>query len=98
MIKTITNNALDRLMKSKVYFSRASTYVSILNFGLIFATYFKVNNINIPFYILLPIGGVLVSIIGFIDYKLIYNREFKYINKQNDIKEQLDRIEGKLKK
>lgn len=84
--------------KVKVYFSSAGLYLSIVNFLLILATFKITYNIQVSAYILVPVGFLLILIVGFIDYKFILKHQNKHFNKQNDLKRQLNRIENKLNK
>jgi len=90
------NHFLSFIAKLKVYFSSASLYLNIINFVLILATFKLTYGINISAYILVPIGFIIVLFIGFLDYKLILSYQSKHLNKKNDLKKQLDRIEEKL--
>lgn len=87
---------IDFLAKLKVYFLRAGTYVNIINFLLILATFKLTYSINISSFIVVPIGFLIVLLVGYIDYKIIMKNEIEHTNKQNDIKIQLDRIENML--
>lgn len=80
----------------KVYFSNASLYLSIVNFIMILATFKLTYNINISVFILAPVGFIGVLIMGYIDYKLIFLKQTRYVNKQNDLKIQLNRIEDNI--
>jgi hypothetical protein len=80
----------------KVYFSTASFYLSFINFVLILATFKLTYGIDISAFILIPLGFIFVLFIGFLDYRLILSHQSKYVNRKNDLKTQLDRIEEKL--
>lgn len=86
------------LAEFKVYFSSASMYLSIINFILLLATFKLTYGINISAFILVPIGFLFVLLVGFLDYKLILSHQSKHINKKNDLKNQLNRVEDKLDK
>jgi hypothetical protein len=84
------------LAKLKVYVMRTSTYLSIINLILIFLTFKKTYEIQVSSFLLVPIILLFAILIGFLDHKLILRHELHHINKQNNIKDQLDRIENKL--
>ena len=89
----------EKVAKIKVYFIRALSYLSILNFMMIFATFKKAYNIPISSYIIIPFGVLCALIVGYLDYKLVLGYETEHNNKQNNVKLQLDRMEillGKL--
>ena len=89
-------NFFEWIGQMKVYFGNTAWYLSIINFLLLLLTSKKVYNINIPAYILLPIGFFGALTIGFLDYKFVYKHQLKHINKMNDIKMVIDRIEQRL--
>jgi len=89
-------NLFELVARWKLYLNRTASYLSILNFILIFLTFKKTYNINIPSIIIIPVCIILSIIIGWIDYLLIMPREIIWNNKQNDVKKQIDRIEKKL--
>lgn len=89
-------NLIKKLVPLKVYMNRSSSYVSIINFAMLFATFKKTYNINISSFILIPIGFIITLFIGYIDYKFILAKEIQHNNKQNNIKHQLNKIEKKL--
>jgi hypothetical protein len=95
MIKKI-NSLLNLIAQTKVYFSNAGIYLSIANFIMILATFKLAYKISISAYILVPAGFLLVLLIGYLDYRLIFLKQTQHINKRNDIKHQLNRIEKKL--
>ena len=84
------------IAKLKVYFSRAGMYISILNFLMLLATFKLSYNIQISAIIIIPLGLIFTLIIGWIDYKLVMVHEMEHVNKQNDIKTQLNIIQKKL--
>lgn len=92
MINKITTN----LARFKVVFSRAGFYFQVFNFALILATFKKAYDIDISAFVLVPIGFMIILTLGTLDYFFILKKESKMINKQNDIKEQLNRIEKSL--
>ena len=81
---------------SKVYFTRASAYLSVLNFLMLMTTLKLTYNINISAYIVAPLGLLFAMIIGCLDYKLIMLSETSHSYKKNGIKTQLNRIEQKV--
>lgn len=95
MLKPKNNsvNIFDLVAKLKVYFQNSTSYLAIANFIMILATFKHTYNINIPVYIIAPLGLLTFLFIGYLDYKLIYLKQATYVNKQNDVKIQLDRIE-----
>ena len=95
MIKKF-NPLFNFVAQIKVYFSNAGIYLSIANFIMLLATFKLAYNINISAYILIPIGFMAALLIGYLDYKLIFLKQTEHINKRNDIKIQLNRIEKKL--
>ena len=95
MIKKL-NRIFNLIAHIKVYFSNAGIYLSIANFVMILATFKLAYNINISAYALVPIGFVMVLIVGWVDYRFIFLKQTQHINKRNDIKHQLDRIEKKI--
>ena len=56
----------------------------------------KAYEINVPVYILAPIGFFGVIALGWFDYNYIFLKQVVFTNKRNDIKIQLDRVEKKL--
>jgi hypothetical protein len=92
----VFENLIDLIAKFKVYFGSAAFYLSFINFILILATFKITYGINLSAYVLIPVGFVLILIVGFLDYKLILLSQTKHSNKKNDLKIQMDRIESKL--
>lgn len=93
MIDTI----LKLIAQFKVYFGNSTTYLAMANFVMILAT-FKLNyNIPVSVFVIAPIGLILFLGIGYLDYKLVFLKQATYLNKENDIKHQLNRIEEMLK-
>ena len=90
------NKLFELIAKCKVYVMRSATYITILNFLMIIATFKKTYNIPISSFILVPCGVIGGLILGWIDYKVILSRETIMNNKQNNVKHQIDRIESKL--
>ena len=84
------------LARFKVYFSRASIYISLLNFLMILATFKLTYNINVSAIIIVPLGMLFTFFIGWLDYNLVMKHEIKHNNKQNNIKTQLDYIQKQL--
>lgn len=82
----------------KVYFSSAGVYLSIINFILLLATFKLTYGVEISVFILAPLGFLFVLFIGYLDYKLILHHQSKHVNKKNDLKAQLTRVEEKLDK
>lgn len=86
------------IARFKVIFSSASFYISVLNFALILATFKKTYNIPISAYVIIPLGLISLLIIGLVDYIFILRKQSAMINKKNNIKSQLDRVEKKIDK
>lgn len=84
------------LAKMKVYFSGASLYLSGANFILLLATVKQSYSLPFSGWWLVPIGGVVAIGVGWLDYTFILKHQQEHTNKQNDIKDQLDRIERRL--
>ena len=84
------------IAKLKVYFSRAGMYISVLNFLMLLATFKLSYKVQISAMILIPLGLIFTLFIGWIDYKLVMKHELEHVNKQNDIKAQLNVIQKKL--
>ena len=85
------------IAKGKIYVVRSSTYLNIINFILIMATFKQTYKLNISNFILVPIGLFVGLFIGYLDYKLILRHETMLNNKKNDVKDQIDRIEKEIK-
>ena len=90
-------NIFELLGEIKVYFTQTGTYISVINFVMLMATVKQVYNINISAFILVPLGLMGMIILGYIDYKIISPHFIKHVNKKNDVKHQLNRIEKLLK-
>jgi len=93
---SLKSKIVDFVAKSKVYFARATAYVSILNFLMIMATFKISYGLPVSNYVIIPAGFLFIVILGYLDYKLIFKHQVIHINKKNDIKQQLDRIEKML--
>lgn len=81
----------------KVYISRATGWVGIINMTLLVGNFKLLYNIPVPFWVIVPAGALGILALGYADYKLFLLAENEYNNKQNDIKIQLNRIEANLK-
>lgn len=84
------------IARGKVYLARSSAYVAIGNFLMLLATFKISYGINLSAFIIVPVGFVLAVLVGWLDYKLLMRRETVHVNKQNDIKRQLDELSVKL--
>lgn len=89
---------LNKITKLKVYFGRSAMYISLINFVLILSNFKLLYELKINLYLFIFACFSLTLIIGYVDYKIILNKEFEYVNKQNDIKTQLDEIKEMLSK
>jgi len=86
----------DYLAQFKVYFNRVSMYLGIVNFSLILAN-FKLNyGLNVPVLLIVPLGFIAILLVGWLDYKFIMKYEITHANKNNDVKEQLNKIQKQL--
>lgn len=83
-----------RIAEFKVYFNNSAFYVSFINFIILLATFKKVYDIQASVFIIAPLGIALIIFLGWLDYNFIYKSQIEYVNKKNDIKIQLDRIES----
>lgn len=92
------NNLFEKLAHVKVYFASAGVYTNIVNFALILATFKATYNIDIPVYVLVPFGFVCIITVGFIDYTMILKHQQKHVNKQNDLKVDMIKLEKKIDK
>ena len=84
------------IARAKVYVVRSSSYLSILNFTMIIATFKATYNINISNFVLVPCGITAGLFMGYLDYILILRHEIEINNKKNNVKEQIDLIEKKI--
>lgn len=82
-----------KLAKLKVYILRTTTYLSLINFVLILATFKNVYDIQISNFILIPAGVLFGLLIGILDYVFILKHETEFQNKKNDVKHQITEIE-----
>ena len=82
--------------KLKYYYDNSKTYTTVLSFILTLTTWQKVYNIKINFIVLSIVSIIIITFIGYLDYKFLLNKYTEHGNKKNDIKEQLDRIEQRL--
>jgi hypothetical protein len=95
MKKTISK-MLQRAAKLKSYFAFSGIYISMINFSLIIATFKATYDIDVSVFIIIPLGFLTILFIGFMDYNFVFYHQTKHVNKKNDIKIQLDRIEKQL--
>lgn len=86
-----------KLAKLKVYILRTTTYLSLINFVLILATFKNVYDIQISNFILIPVGVLFGLFIGILDYVLILKHETEFQNKKNDVKHQITNIENMVR-
>ena len=83
--------------KVQEYFRGIVFYTGLINFLILVATAKKVYNIPITNYILIPSIMLIGCFLAIIDYHFIRKHFFEAMNKNNNIKQQLDRIEERLK-
>jgi len=79
--------------ETKVYFVGASVYLNIINFILLLLASNKLYEMGFSPLIVVPIGFLLVILLGYIDYKFVLKHQLAHINRQNNIKKQLNRVE-----
>lgn len=91
-------NVFQRWAKLKNYFSQGNIYMAIANFIITLATWHAAATIQMPLYLIIPIGFLIIIVVGFIDFHLVKSHEVKHSNTMNDMKEQLNRIEEKQDK
>lgn len=84
------------IARCKVYFSSASLYLSVLNFLLVLGTFKQAYGIPLSAWVMIPVGFAGTILVGYLDYRFIRRAETEHANRQNDLKEQLDRIEARL--
>lgn len=94
----IVENLFALVAKFKVYFGSAGIYLSIGNFLMILATFKLAYKVELSAYYIVPIGFILIILLGWLDYNLILKYQTQHSNKKNDLKIQMDRIEKKLDK
>lgn len=80
----------------KNFGQRSMSYLSYVNSLLIISTFLSVKEYHISMFVLLPVLVLVVSIIGYIDYRFILAEELKHINTRNNIKHDLEKIKKKL--
>lgn len=83
--------------KVKICFTQAGNYIGMVNFLILLLSLRKLYEIDISIFILIPVGFSLMLLVGFLDYTFILPNYLKHINKQNDIKEDLEEIKKILK-
>ena len=84
------------IAKLKVYLGRAVSYISILNFIMISATFKVSYGLDISIFLLAPVMVIIALIAGYIDYKVVLKHEIRHNNEQNNVKHQIDVIEKKI--
>ena len=82
----------------KNYFARAGTYMSLLNFVLLLATFKKTYNLNISAIFVGFLGIFFMTIIGLIDYKFVLMKQNTHAYYKTPTKIEFDRINNKLDK
>lgn len=82
--------------ETKVYFVGASVYLNILNFIMLLLASNKLYDMGVSALIVTPIGFFLVLLLGFIDYKFVLKHQLAHVNRQNNLKMQLNRVEDKV--
>jgi len=89
------------IAKLKVYILRAGTWITIINFILIVATFINVWKINISLYVLAPLILLVSVIVGYVDVEVLklfrYENDIMNLhNRIEDIKKDLESIKKKL--
>ena len=83
----------------KVVAERMKQYVAWIRFILIL--YIFIDQSPYPFWMVLPIAGVGILILGYLDYRFIFPREMNKISTRNpfmrELKKDLDEIKQILK-
>ena len=80
----------------KNYLGYAMHYLGIINFTLLLATFKKTYGIQVSAYVIVPIGIIMMLLVGWLDYKYIAGHQIAHSNAINDLKHQLDRIERRI--
>jgi hypothetical protein len=82
--------------QSKVYFVGAMVYFNIMNFIMLLLTSNKLYSLGFSTKIVVPVGCIIVAIIGVVDYKFVLKHQLHHYNRKNDVKQQLNRVEDNL--
>ena len=90
-------NIFSSIAKFKVYYGNATFYLSIINFSMLLASTKLLYGINIPLITVVPLAFLGLLVVGYADYKFVSPKTLIYVNKKNDMKHQLNRIEETLK-
>jgi len=80
----------------RIYLQRSQFYISMINFLLIAATAKQTYDVQISAFYLVPVLGLSVLILGFIDYIFVLPHELEYRNRKNDLKQDLEEIKKKI--
>ena len=99
-LKDLTYNLLAKAGKfignKMVYYQAATKYVGLLNFLLILATFKATYELGISIWVIIPLGFLLVMVVGLIDYKFVMKHQLASINKKNNILIELKEVKKML--
>lgn len=96
MLNEIFNRFFVKLAEFKNYFARASTYISLVNFVLLLATFKKTYNLQISVVLVTLIGLSIITITGIIDYKFIFLKQNTHAYYKTPSRIEFDRINLRL--
>ncbi len=82
--------------RAKVLYIGAMVYFNIFNFILLLINTNELLGFKLPIWGVIICGLLLVSIIGVFDYFFVLKHQLSFYNRQNDVKQQLNRVEDRL--